>query len=134
MLDNWLNLWNGDLALAGTTVTPDFVVHAAMLDGSGELHGPQALADWIAQLRGAFPDLTFAVQVGPVTDGPMTVIRWLATGTYAGGFPGASAAPGTAIAFTGIDILRAASEEDGRYAEYWLNSDMHVLFAQLGLG
>ncbi|WP_433219865.1 ester cyclase [Dactylosporangium sp. CS-047395] len=130
MFDHWLRLWNGELSLAEQTVTEDFLVHAAMLDGSAELRGPQALAGWIGQLRAAFPDLTFAVHVGPITEGALSAVRWTATGTYAGGFPGAAAAPGTRIAFTGTDTLRTGP--DGRFAEYWLNSDMHVLLAQLG--
>lgn len=35
---------------------------------------------------------------------------------------------GTPVAFTGTDVLRIA---DGRLAEYWVNSDIHVLLADL---
>ncbi len=55
-------------------------------------------------------------------------LRWIAEGTYGGGFPGATAPIGTPVAFTGTDLLRV---EDGRFVEYWVNSDIHVLLRQL---
>lgn len=54
-----------------------------------------------------------------------------ASGSYAGGMPGATAAVGTSVAFAGTDILRI---KDGRITDYWLNSDVHVMAAQLRLG
>lgn len=45
--------------------------------------------------------------------------------------PGATAAVGTPVAFAGTDILRI---KDGRITDYWLNSDVHVMAAQLRLG
>lgn len=129
IIDAWLNLWNGDLSIAPTLVTPDFHLHAATTDGSdlSTLKGPEGLAGWIAQIRAAC-DVTYAVEVGPIAEANLLAVRWTCTGTYLGGFPGAKAAPGTPIAFTGTDILRVA---DGRLAEYWVNSDMHVLLSQL---
>ena len=44
--------------------------------------------------------------------------------------PGGTAAPGSPVDFTGTDILRI---EGGLLAEYWLNSDVHVMAAQLGM-
>ncbi|MEU0787268.1 ester cyclase [Streptomyces sp. NPDC006173] len=132
LLDVWLRLWNGDLTLAPDAVTPDFRLHAALLDGGdgSAVRGADGLAAWIGQTRAAFPDLHFAIEVAPLVDGAFTSVRWTAGGTYAGGFPGAEAAPGTVVAFTGTDTLRT---HDGRYAEYWVNSDMLHLFAQLGV-
>lgn len=41
------------------------------------------------------------------------------------GFPGAKAEPGTVVTFTGTDTLLM---RDGRFVEYWLNSDgLHML-------
>ena len=85
-------------------------VHAALIDGSASstLRGPEGLAARIAQIRAAFPDLTFTTEVGPLRDGEFLIGRWRADGHYAGGFPGATAL-GTAIAFTGTDILRLSA-------------------------
>ncbi|MEU9222490.1 hypothetical protein AB0D47_38980 [Streptomyces sp. NPDC048376] len=42
-------------------------------------------------------------------------VRWTATGTYDGSFPGAKAPAGTVVTFTGTDTLRI---RDGRFVEY----------------
>ncbi|WP_033337837.1 ester cyclase [Catenuloplanes japonicus] len=130
IIDGWLHLWNGELDRAATLVTPEFRVHAAMPDGGdgAAVSGPDGLAGWIGQTRAAFSDLTFAVEVGPITEGDKIAVRWTVEGIYSGGFPGAAAEIGTKVAFTGIDLLRT---EGDRIAEYWVNSDMHVLLAQL---
>ncbi|WP_405877170.1 ester cyclase [Streptomyces sp. NBC_01136] len=122
MLDAWLRLWNGDLGQASGIISPDFRVHAALLDGGdgSSIRGADGLVAWIGQTRAAFPDLRFAIQVPPLVDGRYASVRWTATGTYAGGFPGARAEPGTVVTFTGTDTLRM---RDGKFAEYWLNTD-----------
>jgi len=100
----------------GELAAPEFTVHAALIDGSpsSALRGPEGLAAMIAQIRGAFPDLTFTTEVGPLREGDFLIGRWRADGHYVGGFPGATAAVGTPVAFTGTDILRL---RDGRLAE-----------------
>ncbi|MER8185106.1 ester cyclase [Kitasatospora sp. NPDC094015] len=131
-LDAWVGLWNGDLDRAGEVVTPDFQVHAAMLDGGdgSEVEGAVGLVGWIAGIRTAFPDLRFTVEVPPLVDGRYAAVRWTATGTYVGGFPGATAEPGTVVGFTGTDTLRS---QGGRFAEYWLNSDTLAMVTRLGV-
>ncbi|MEU6219165.1 ester cyclase [Streptomyces sp. NPDC047022] len=130
MLDTWVRLWNGDLARAAVIIAPDFRIHAALLDGGdgSNFRGADGLVAWISQTRAAFPDLHFDVEVPPLIDGHYASVRWTATGTYAGGFPGAQAEPGTVVTFTGTDTLRM---EDGRFAEYWINSDTLELVSQL---
>jgi hypothetical protein len=132
LLEDWLAIWNGDYAPADRLISPAFFVHAAMLDGSDSaaIRGPEGLVGWVAQLRAAFTELVFEVEVGPILDANYLALRWIATGKYGGGFPGATAAPGAEIQFTGTDLLRVEHE---MLAEYWLNSDVHVLLAQLGL-
>jgi SnoaL-like polyketide cyclase len=82
--------------------------------------------------RTPFSELTFTVAVGPIVERETVCARWEGRGRYAGGIPGATAEPGTEVAFGGIDILRAAP--DGRFAEYWVSSDGLALMAQLGAG
>ncbi|CAL9309674.1 ester cyclase [Streptomyces sp. NPDC050585] len=130
MLDAWLRLWNGDYTQAPGIISPDFTVHAALLDGGdgSGIRGADGLVAWIAQTRAAFPDLHFSLQTDPLIAGNGASVRWTATGTYAGGFPGAKAQPGTTVTFTGTDTLRI---KDGKFVEYWLNSDTLQLLTQL---
>jgi predicted ester cyclase len=126
----WLQLWNGDYSQAKRIVSPDIRVHAALFDGGdgSAVKGPAGMVDLISQIRAAFPDLRFAVDVGPIIDGDHVVVRWIATGKYAGGFPGATAPVGTPVTFTGTDILRT---KHGKIADYWLNADQLSLVTQL---
>ncbi|MFF2512601.1 ester cyclase [Streptomyces sp. NPDC058086] len=130
MLDAWLRLWNGDFAQAPGIISPGFRVHAALLDGGdgSSIRGVDGLVAWIGQTRAAFPDLRFTIEVPPLVDGRYASVRWTATGTYAGGFPGAKARPGTVVTFTGTDTLRM---RDGKFAEYWVNTDTLSLLTQL---
>ena len=130
MLDDWLRLWNGDHDRAPGIISPAFRVHAALLDGGdgSSIRGVDGLVTWIAQTRAVFPDLRFTEQVAPLVDGRHASIRWTATGTYAGGFPGAKAEPGTVVTFTGTDTLRM---RDGKFVEYWVNTDTLQLLTQL---
>jgi predicted ester cyclase len=130
MLDAWLRLWNGDHTQAAGIISPDFTVHAALLDGGdgSSIRGAEGLVAWISQTRAAFPDLRFSPQTAPLVAGHRASVRWTATGTYAGGFPGAKAQPGTTVTFTGTDTLRI---KDGKFVEYWLNSDTLQLLTQL---
>ncbi|MEV4448954.1 ester cyclase [Streptomyces mirabilis] len=130
MLDAWLRLWNGDFAQAPGIISPGFRVHAALLDGGdgSSIRGVDGLVAWIGQTRAAFRDLRFTIEVPPLVDGRYASVRWTATGTYAGGFPGAKAQPGTVVTFTGTDTLRM---RDGKFAEYWVNTDTLRLLTQL---
>ncbi|MFD6157034.1 ester cyclase [Nocardia sp. NPDC060256] len=131
LLNDWLATWNGDYTRADDIISPDFRVHAALLgDDDRAIEGPDGLVEWIAQIRAAYTELVFTVEVGPIVDRDHLAFRWIAVGTYGGGFPAATAPAGTAIRFTGIDMLRIEQEQ---IAEYWVNSDTHVLLATLGV-
>ncbi|MGP2435957.1 ester cyclase [Streptomyces sp. JW3] len=127
MLDTWLALWNGDVTLAPGLVADDFRIHTVLAAGgdSDAIQGAAGLVAFVSEGRAVFPDLTFAIDVPPLFDDDRLSVRWTATGTYGGGFPGAQAAPGTTVTFTGTDTLRI---RNGRFTEYWLNSDsLHML-------
>lgn len=129
----WIAFWNGDLDQAKSIIAPDFTLHASLLDGRPDtaINGPAALAEWVAQSHALFSELHFTVQVGPIVDGDFVVIRWVATGRYRGGIPGAYATVGTPLRFTGTDILRI---EGGKVKDYWLNADTGDLLMQLKVG
>lgn len=129
----WLAFWNGDLDLAQSIIAPDFALHATLLDGRLDtaISGPAGLAGWVAQSHALFSDLRFTVQVGPIVDRNFVVLRWVAVARYRGGIPGAYAAIGTPLRFTGTDILRI---EGGKVRDYWLNADTGDLLMQLKVG
>ena len=129
--DRWIELWNGDLALAETIVHPEFALHRIPPPRiPDQLGGREGLVAWIEQTRSLFPDLRFTVEVGPIVDGRMVAGRWIAEGSYQGGIPGSTAPPGTRVGFHGNDIWRA---EDGMIREYWLSDDLLDLMQQLGV-
>ncbi|GAB3449272.1 ester cyclase [Actinophytocola sediminis] len=133
LFQQWTDIWNGDYATAPKIIASDFTVHAALLDGGdgSAIRGPEGLVGLVQQIRGVFPDLEFTLEVGPLIDHDHMSGRWIATGTYGGGFPGANAPVGTVVTWTGTDTLRL---EHGKLAEYWFNADSHVLLRELQVG
>lgn len=133
LVAQWIALWNGEYALAEQIISPDNRVHAAMFDGGdgSAVSGVSGMVDLVTQMRSLMSDLTFSVEVGPLVDGDHVVVRWVATGHYGGGIPGAGAPVGTAVTFRGTDILRVV---DAQVVEYWLNADTMDLMTQLQVG
>ncbi|WP_119731340.1 ester cyclase [Thermomonospora amylolytica] len=122
----WLGeVWRGDLEALRELCTPDFVGHWPDRD----VRGVEAVAEQIGQTFQLFEDVATEVKAGPVVDGTLVAAHWTFTGTYRGGIPGATAAPGTRVSFTGMDMVRA---EDGLFAEYWVVSDVFGLMTRLG--
>ncbi len=116
----WLALWNGDMGLLKDLVAETAVTHAVMIGQVTEMPmvGRDPLGGWIAQMHTAMPTLRFTVEVGPIVDGDLIALRWRCAGDQ-----GAAR-----IDFAGTDILRV---EDGRIAEYWVNSDTGLMMAQM---
>jgi hypothetical protein len=130
LCQGWADFWNGDLSQAEKILAADITVNAAIVGVDGaSVQGRQGVAGWVALLR-TLGEPVFTVEVGPIIDGDLVCGRWHLRGEYAGGMPGAAAAPGSRVDFHGTDILRIAG---GVFAEYWLNSDVHVMAAQLGM-
>lgn len=125
-----LELWHADDTeldqLAAQIVGDDFRLH----QNGEQREGPQALVDLVRQGRAPFEDVAVTIDVGPAVDGDLVAARWTFAGAYAGGIPGATAEPGTRVAFAGIDLVRLAHE---RVAEYWVCSDGFALMTQLGV-
>ena len=118
-------------AVLAEIVAEDFVMHQARpgAEPSEAVRGPEALERLIRDGQAPFSDVSVSLDVGPVVDGDLVAGRWTFRGRYRGGVPGATAAPGTNVAFSGSDIVRV---RDGRLAEYWVSSDGLDLMAQLG--
>lgn len=83
------------------------------------------------QMISLLSDLVCTIDVGPLVDGDHVVVRWVATGHYGGGMPGAGAPVGREMTFHGTGILRIAND---RVIEYWLNADTLDLMTQLPVG
>lgn len=126
----WIAMWNGDLAMADLIIAADYKLHMSPLGGEdlSVYAGPKGMAGWIGQLHTAINPLVFEVQVEPLFGDGMIAGRWLASGIYRGGFPGALGELGTEVKFAGADFLRI---EDGKIAEYWLSSDQLDLLKKL---
>lgn len=133
LITKWVDLWNGDYAIAEDIISPDNRVHAAMFDGGdgSAVEGVAGMQGFVTQMRSLAPDLVFTIEVGPIVDGDHLAIRWLAAGHYGGGLPGAAAPVGTEVSFHGTDILRIANNQ---IVEYWLNGDTLDLMTQLQVG
>ncbi|MDX8147662.1 nuclear transport factor 2 family protein [Lentzea sp. BCCO 10_0061] len=118
LIQGWLDFWNGELDLAEKIVHEDFVWHVAPLTGgpSQDHTGREGLVEWVRGSHQTMPGLKFTVEVGPISQEPFHVVRWLAE---AG-----------AVSFHGTDVLRVV---DGRIAEYWLNADGLWAAQQLGI-
>lgn len=133
LVEPWRALWNNDLSQTPKIISPDFVAHAAPITGSGDdtVHGREGLNAWVSGIHTLLPDLNFELSVGPIATDDYLVVRWLAQGTYAGGFPGApEEAIGNHVRFTGTDTLRI---KDGVIVEYWANADSLLFVQQLGI-
>ena len=128
----WLELWNGNLAVADEIVAPGFVAHFAPVGASpAEVRGPDGLKAWIGGALAAFSDYSFATTVGPLADGDLVAGRWVFRGTYGGGIPGsAPAAVGQPVEYEGADVFRV---EDGNIVEYWLSADILQMLQQIGV-
>jgi predicted ester cyclase len=129
---DWAALWDGDLSQTAKIIDESFVSHAAPLTGgpAGDTAGRDSLNAWVSGAHQVMEGLHFTIEIGPISDGDMVVVRWRADASYRGGFPGAAAAPGTPVRFYGTDVLRLV---DGKIAEYWANADSLWFLQQIGL-
>jgi hypothetical protein len=131
-IDRWLGMWNGDLELAREIIAPRLTIHLPQVGMPPEsaVHDPDSMAGWIGLFRSSYSTARFDCELGPFVDGDHLISRFRFTGVWTGGRPAiATAAPGTAVNFAGVDILRL---EQGRVAEYWLTDDQLDLYGQLG--
>jgi len=133
LIDSWIALWNGDYDVAETIISESNRVHAAMIGGGdgSAVAGVSGMKKFVGQTRSVSSDLVFSIDVAPLVDGDHVVVRWVASGHYGGGMPGAGAPVGTEVTITGTDILRISSNQ---IVEYWLNADTLALMTQLQVG
>ena len=106
MAERWNALWNGNLGLADTLLTDDFLIHFAGADAAAlagdAVRGPAQLATYIDGFRAARPGLRYTVESSPVGDATGFAYRWGEAGDIA--------------ERSGIDLVRVDGE---RIAEVW---------------
>lgn len=114
----------GKLDVVDDLVSKDFVVHFS----SEALHGPDAMKQYVASLREAFPDLHLTID-DQIAEADKVVTRWTASGTHLGTFQGIPPT-GKKGVMTGTDTDRFV---DGKAVECWTNTDDLGLLQQLGV-
>ncbi|GGA58744.1 hypothetical protein GCM10011507_07650 [Edaphobacter acidisoli] len=115
----------GDMDLASQFVWED-VVEQVPFPGQGP--GLEGLKDVLRGMRGAFPDLVFAIQE-QVSEGDKVVSRFEWTGTHRGTFLGVPAT-GRSVRVWGMVIDRL---EKGRIKDTRIIMDIFGLMMQMGV-
>ena len=106
-----------DVTLADGVFGEDVVFHGT--SGDGELRGIEAMKDFLARYRRAFPTARSSVE-DQVAEGDKVVTRWCARGTNT---------EDREFTMEGITIERIAN---GRIVEIWVARDELGLMRQLG--
>jgi len=77
-------VWNqGNVDILEELVASDFIIHAPQ----AEIHGREGAKQYLAMLRGGFPDIHFTIE-DQFADGDRVMTRWKARGTHKGAFQG----------------------------------------------
>lgn len=128
----WMDMWNGHLELAGEIFADGCVFHTASPadQNTAANRGPHGATQMVEQTRSIVQDSRCRCDLGPIVEGDMLAARWIWEGTYAGGMPGATAEPGTALTLRGTDMWRL---DNNRVVECWISTEQVPFFAQLGL-
>ena len=108
--DRWLDAWNQehvDRVLA--IVTDDFALSSPTTRLTGmRVESAVAIRDYIAYIRGAYPDLRFEQTGSPMfaIDTPTVAFPWRGTGTFDGTLsPPGIAGTGLSFDFTGVEVF-----------------------------
>jgi len=112
----------GRLDLLNEIIGEDYV-------GPAGDRGPAGFSATLADLRDAFPDITFTIE-DVVAEPHKVAVRWRWQATHAGQFR-TFAATGRAVTNTGIAIYEV---RDGRIVRAWLETDRLGALQQIGAG
>ncbi|MCW3476740.1 ester cyclase [Limobrevibacterium gyesilva] len=128
LLRKWFEVvWNdGRTDLIDQLMSPDHVSNALTETGAAST-GPAGFKPFYDRLRGAIPDLKFAVHE-VIESGETAAARWTATGTHRGDHLGTKAT-GNRITMPGMTFLRTAN---GKMAESWNQWDRLALAVGTG--
>lgn len=115
----------GELALADDLFAADFGNEPS---ATGRRIGPAGVKRIVAELRGAVPDLSVAIEE-LIAEGDMVVIRFTGSGTHHGAFRGIPPT-GKPVRFTEVGILRIV---DGKIVARRVAFEGASLLEQLGV-
>jgi steroid delta-isomerase-like uncharacterized protein len=116
----------GKLELIDEIFAADYVEHVPLPPGMPA--GREAVKQFIAMLRAAFPDLHYTIE-DELAEGDMVVDRVTVQGTHQGDFMGIPAS-GKQATWGEIHMGRFAS---GKLVEHWANQDQLGMLQQLGI-
>ena len=116
----------GNLDAAEELFAPNYVGHVA---GFEDLHGAEAVKQFAATERQAFPDLQNTIE-DLIAEGDKVVTFYRARGTHQGESEAFGPPTGNQIEVTGMVIQRFA---EGRIVEDWTVFDALGMMQQLGL-
>ncbi len=128
MLEKLNRLWNnGEVSVAAEILTPDF---ERQEPGAELLQGPQALQEYVLNLRDRFPDLIITFEEN-IFDGQTMVTRWRFKGTDLGRDAASQIEPtGKNIDYKGVDVLHI---KDGKIDKDFAYFDQVTILQQLGM-
>jgi steroid delta-isomerase-like uncharacterized protein len=123
----YAEVWTGGgLTYLAEYVADDHAYHDPAVPAAPA--GPAGVAQAVAGLRRAFPDLTLTLD-DAVATGDQVAVRFTVRGTHRGTFLGAEAT-GRAVTATGFAVHRL---DAGQVAETWVGWDTFDLAQQIGL-
>jgi steroid delta-isomerase-like uncharacterized protein len=116
----------GNLDAADEIFAPNYIGHVA---GFEDLHGAEAVKQFAATYRQAFPDIQNTIE-DVVAEGDKVTTRWTTSATHQGETEAFGPPTGNRVEITGMTIGRFA---EGKIVEEWTNFDALGLMQQLGL-
>jgi steroid delta-isomerase-like uncharacterized protein len=117
---------NGSLDAAEDIYAPNYVSHQPA--GDENLRGPEAIKQFAAGMRQAFPDLEIIIEE-QIAEGDKVLTRFRTRGTHRGELWGIPPT-GKVVEITNMSMCRI---EGGKMAEEWPAPDRLGMMQQLGL-
>jgi steroid delta-isomerase-like uncharacterized protein len=128
LMRRWFeDVWNaGRIQTVYDLLAPDGVARGQR-GAETEIRGPEQFAQFVREIRGAFPDIKLQIE-DIVGAGDKVVVRWSATMTHTGDAFGITAT-GKTVRSRGISI---ATIDEGKIVEGWDNWDQLGMMEQIG--
>jgi len=111
----------GNMSAADTIFASEVQFHYPL----GVLSGADAVKEYLAAVRTAFPDIHFTVAV-VVAEGERVAVRWMLAGTQTGAFRG-KAPTGQKVSMPGLTLFHVVN---GKIQEMWIAFDPARLIKQ----